>query len=504
MRGLYLNCDGTNIPASIELAKKYSKIFVFPEALGKGQVIYNADEWPSEPIFTYNTHTFIVAGWFIYRGKRNNIEQLAKDVISEGIKAINNVDIGSFVIYWHHDSQTSIIVDPIGLSSHYIDLHAKQLTIAPSVKVLFDEGKHTVNPIMVSILNKKDHLFGDYTIYNEIERLTPATVYANADKLSYGSLDKDLIEPIEDLGKHITSLGEFWSEQEKILPISSGLDSRFILANCQFANGFTYGPDNSPEINISKQFSAEFSDYYHYDYCMPPLYKDDQQVNAEMSFGVLKPIDRLLTNYIHVKERFKHANAFFDGYCGDVFQRGTFLNFKGKLGEIFKIFPWYYRLLNWDAETMLRKRHQVLSDEEFLLFYNDYKKRTAHLALTDSQKVTYYEYLFNRGGRYAIYGSNILAAQVFTIVSPFSHRVILTSLLHQDFFDGVTYKTMKKLWRNMPTRYRNKKVESGYKPESSILLIPFIQIIYRLMFHFIPSRANYGVKMRRAQKKAGK
>jgi hypothetical protein len=234
---------------------------------------------------------------------------------------------------------------------------------------------------------------------------------------------------------------------------------------------------------------------------MPTLYKDDQQVNDEMSFGVLKPIPRLLTNYIHVKERFKNANAFFDGYCGDVFQRGTFLNFKGKLGEIFKIFPWYYRLLKWDAETILRKRHQVLTDVEFALFYNDFKNKTEHLALDDAQKVTYYEFLYGRGGRYAIYGSNILAAQVFTIVSPFSHRVILTTLLHQDFFDGVCYKVMKKLWKNMPERYKNKKVESGYKPKTSIMLIPYIQIVYRLMFHFIPSRANYGVKMRRAQKK---
>jgi hypothetical protein len=60
---------------------------------------------------------------------------------------------------------------------------------------------------------------------------------------------------------------------------------------------------------------------------------------------------------------------------------------------------------------------------------------------------------------------------------------------------------MKKLWKKMPKRYRNKKVESGYKPQTNILLIPYIQIVYRLMFHFIPSRANYGIKMRREQKK---
>jgi len=237
---------------------------------------------------------------------------------------------------------------------------------------------------------------------------------------------------------------------------------------------------------------------------MPPLYKFDLQINEEMSFGTIKPVDRLLTNYIHVKEHFKQANAFFDGYCGDVFQRGTFLNFKGKLGEIFKIFPSVYRALGWNAKKIMSHRHSVYSEEEFLLFYKDFEEKTGDLDLDDYQKVTYYEYLFGRGGRYAIYGSNILAAQVFTIVSPFSHRVVLASLLHQDFFDGVMYKNMKKLWRKMPEKYRNKKVESGYKPKTNIVFIPFIQIVYRIMFHLIPSRANYGVKMRRDKKKAAK
>ena len=500
MRGLYLNCDGTNIPASIELAKKYSETLVFPENIDAGMVIYNSAEWQDAPIYAFDEHTFVVSGWFIYQKKRNNIAQLAKDIVTNGISVVNRVNIGSFIIYWHNGCEASVIVDPIGLSSHYIDLKASKLTVAPSVKVLFQEDYHTVTPVMESILEKKDYLFGDFTLYDGIERLTPATVNSIIEKVSYAPLDKNLIIPIEELGKQIETIGKCWSEQEKILPISSGLDSRFILANSQFSNGFTYGPDDSPEINISKQFSNEFTDYYSYDYCMPPLYKDDQQVNDEMSFGVLKPIPRLLTNYIHVRERFKHANAFFDGYCGDVFQRGTFLNFKGKLGEILKIFPWCYRLLKWDAETILRKRYRVLTDKEFSLFYNDFISKTELLALDDYQKITYYEFLFGRGGRYAIYGSNILAAQVFTIVSPFSHKVILMSLLHQDFLDGVTYRTMKKLWKRMPKKFKNKQVESGYKPETNIVFIPFIQIIYRLMFHFIPSRANYGVKMRREQK----
>ena len=83
MRGLYLNCDGANIPASVELANKYSKTFIFPTEIGQGQVIYNESEWPSSPIATIEEHTFVVSGWFIYLGQRNNIEQLANDIINK-------------------------------------------------------------------------------------------------------------------------------------------------------------------------------------------------------------------------------------------------------------------------------------------------------------------------------------------------------------------------------------------------------------------------------------
>jgi hypothetical protein len=67
MRGLYLNCDGENIPASIELAEKYSEKYIFPETIGVGMVIYSAAEWPQTPVFFYNDHTFVVSGWFIFK-----------------------------------------------------------------------------------------------------------------------------------------------------------------------------------------------------------------------------------------------------------------------------------------------------------------------------------------------------------------------------------------------------------------------------------------------------
>jgi hypothetical protein len=334
--------------------------------------------------------------------------------------------------------------------------------------------------------------------------LNPGAHYTSDGKASYHVIDTSIIVPISDIGLEFQNLAQYFDKQERILPISSGLDSRFILANIEFESAFTYGPENSPEINIAKGLQSEFENYYSYDFSAPPLYKKEIAINEEMSFGVLEPIDRLLTNYLHIKEKFHDKNVFFDGYCGDVFQRGTFINFKGVFGEILKIFPWLYYLLKWDAKKILRKRNQLLNEEEFSLLFLDFQDKTTNLELDDYQKVTFYEYLYGRGGRYAIYGSNILAAQFFTVVSPFSQRNVLASLLSQNFLDGVNYKIMKRLWKKMPARFKNKKVESGYTPQTPRFFIPFIQIIYRIMFHLIPSRANYGVKMRRVEKQKKK
>lgn len=501
MRGLYVNCDDHLLPASSELAKKYSATFIFPSELGQGRVVYSPQEWPNQPVFSYKSNIFITAGWFIYKDKKNNLNELAIDICEQGVDVVNNVLAGTFLLYWWDGVNSKVIVDPLGMSSHYIDHTAKGLRVAPSVMALYDPVRHPHNSLLQSILDKKQHLFGDFTIYDGIERLTPGHIYHENEKNSYFKLTNSTVIPLENIGEEVNALVKFWPSENSVLPISSGLDSRFILASASFNNGFTYGPENAPEIIIAGKFKGDFDDYYAYDFSVPELNPLENDINSEMSFGVLKPIERLLTNYAHVKERFSKVFVFFDGYCGDVFQRGTFINFKGIEGELLKIFPWLYRYLGWDAKKIIRKRHQVLTVEEFELLYQDFINKTENLELDDLQKVTYYEFLFGRGGRYAVFGSNILCAQFFTVVSPFAQKNIFNSVIKQNFYDGITYKTMKKLWSKLPSKYKREKVESGYSPATNIYLIPIIQIIYRLMFHLVPSRANYGVQQRRLAKK---
>ncbi|MEC8208381.1 MAG: hypothetical protein VX076_10975, partial [Pseudomonadota bacterium] len=62
------------------------------------------------------------------------------------------------------------------------------------------------------------------------------------------------------------------------------------------------------------------------------------------------------------------------------------------------------------------------------------------------------------------------------------------------------YRNLKSLWSKTASKYKNQVVESGYSPQTPAIFIPFIQLAYRLMFHFIPSRAKYGVKLKRMEK----
>lgn len=499
MRGIYINCLPCEESASYNLASLYSKKYVFPQSLGKGAVLYSEQEWNSPPIYEYEDNTFILSGWFVFRSSKNDIEKFANAILEEGVQVVNDIEIGSFILYWKNQSETKIITDAFGVFPHYIDMKSKKLRISPCIQDLFIKDKHTENRILSNVLSKKHHLFGNYTLFDGIQRIDPGSVTTDAYSEKYYEIPSSLDISINNLGKEIDGIRKYWQKKECILPLSGGLDSRFILASTEFDSGFTYGPTDSPEMLITQKYADEFSNYLTFDYMSEPEYEYEEKILEEFAFGLVKPISRLLTNYLFVKNKFPESKTFFEGYLGDVFQRGTFINFKGILGETFKIFPFVYKLFKFDSAWLMRRRYKELNNAEFQMVYSDFLSKTELLDLTEYQKITFYEFIYGRGGRYAVFGSNILAAQLFTVVSPFTHKTIFSKLIRQNFCDAVSYKTMKSLWSICDDRYRNIKVESGYSPNTPRLLIPFIQIIYRLMFHIVPSRANYGVDLKRKQ-----
>lgn len=497
MRGMYINCDEKELSSSLSVMSEESALLYFPEGYSDGCVIYDSNSWPKPPIEFTSHGVFIISGWFIYKQQLNPLALLAKDIIEEGVDVLNNILAGVFVLFWEQKEQQIIFTDALGLSTHYIDKYAGNIRVAPSVKALVTGG-HSLNEKMESILAKKNHLFGNFTLFNGIERLSPGAVTKIDSESSYIKLYEP--QPLEDLGEYVTELTKYWDYDQRILPLSSGLDSRYLLANGSYKYGFTYGPDNSPEIKIAGSFKHDFNQYLSFDYNKEPLHEKEAEILDDMSYGTLNPIPRLFTNYLYASKYYNQAKVFFDGYLGDLFQRGTYINFKGKRGEILKLMPSAYRFFSFKAQTLLRLRYKELSKDEFDILWYDFKNKTDCLELDDYQKVTYYEFLYGRGGRYTIFGSNILAAQFFTIVSPFATRKVFDSFIQQNYAKAVSYKALKSIWQKTAIKYKSAPVESGYSPCTQPFFIPFIQIAYRLMFHFIPSRANYGVKLKRLEK----
>lgn len=497
MRGMYLNCDPKSLPASFAAMSDNSKLYQFPENIADGYLIYDTNAWSTPPLAVYQEQVFIASGWFIYKQKLNPLALLAKDIVERGPSVLNDILAGVFVIFWKNDEQQTLLTDPLGLSTHYIDRLANGLRIAPSVKALLTQ-EHTLNNDMQSILRKKQHLFGNYTLYNEIERLQPGAAITSGTEQSYFTFYDG--KAIEDLGEYVNTLTEFWPYDTRILPLSSGLDSRYLLANGAYKYGFTYGPEGSPERKIAGHYQQDFEHYHAFDFNEQPLHEQEQAILDEMAFATLKPINRLYTNYHYIAQYYNQASTFYDGYLGDLFQRGTYINFKGKRGELLKLVPFVYRFINFSAHKLLRLRYKELTNGEFEILWQDFKVKTANLELNDYQKVTYYEFVYGRGGRYTVFGSNVLAAQFFTIVSPFASRIVFDSFIQQDYSRAVSYRNLKSLWSKTASKYKNQVVESGYSPQTPAIFIPFIQLAYRLMFHFIPSRANYGVKLKRMEK----
>jgi hypothetical protein len=497
MRGMYINCDKERLSVSHSLLNNNSVIFEFPQECGvAGCIVYDPQNWPQPPCVQIENNIFIVAGWFIYKQQINPLTLLANDILAHGKTVLNDVLAGVFTLYWHSEKEQQVITDALGMSTHFIDTQAEQLRIAPSVKVLVKES-HSINNDMQSVLNKKNHLFGNFTLYNGIERLAPGSSTSVNKQCSYFKLYP--AKSVEQLADDVKRLTSFWPADSKILPLSSGLDSRYLLANGTFNYGFTYGPENSPERNIAGVYKTDFEHYLAFDYNQQPILPQEQAALDEMAFGTLKPIARLLTNYNYVAQYYQQAKVFFDGYLGDLFQRGTYINFKGKRGELLKLFPFIYRIINFKAKTLMRLRYKELSEQEFTILWQDFTKHTEGLPLTDYQKVTFYEFVYGRGGRYTIFGSNVLAAQFFTVVSPFASRGVFDSFIQQDYKTAVNYQSLKKIWSKTALKYQKTKVESGYTPQTHPMVIPAIQLVYRLMFHFIPSRANYGVKNKRVE-----
>ncbi|QYJ74034.1 hypothetical protein [Shewanella sp. FJAT-52076] len=510
MKGIYLGSEDGRLQSCDELYKNYRAKVGFTLGKRNGTLVYNPREWTEIPIVKFPGFTLVVSGWFIFKGQLNAVHALADSLLSQGEAALTHIDMGAFLLLWQHGDEVKFVTDRFGLHPHFIDKASTSLRLAPSVKALFTES-HPQDPLLAEVLAKRQHLFGNFTLYKGIERLEPGAVTtiqhidelvaSNTGVKFYHQFDAAQV-PIEDLHTLVGKIASCWPKSERLAPISAGLDSRFLLAHAEFGNGFTYGPEGAPERNVGESFSHLYENYLGYDYLTPTSTDLMTSAAEEICFGQMEPVKRLIGNYLYIASQFENAKVFFDGYLGDTLQRGTYINFKGPLGEFFKLFPWIYRL-GFSAAWLLRKRYANLSEAAFELLLADFSARTRDLPLDDYQKLTWYEFIYGRGSRYIVGGSNLMVSQLFTSVCFFTHNQVFDSLITQDFTKAVSYRLLKPLWQRAPDKFRQTATESGYSPSTPPMFIPVTQLLYRLAFHLMPGRANYGVALKRQAKQKG-
>lgn len=498
MRGIYLNTDLAKIASVFDVVKQYSNIEKIETPYHSLIVVYDPCEWKELPVIQINEQIWACYGWFVYKENKNDFKKLIDDYNQLGKNCLKEVSAGVFLIVKVEKDDVVLINDPLGLSTHYIDFKQSEVTVSPSLEVF---NNKVIDPIFEDALKNHGSLFGNYTQYKYIERIEPGSIYHDGKIEVYYQpvFSSDLA--LEDVPSRITKLCEHWPIKEKTIAISGGLDSRLILASSDFSFGYTYGPEYTGDRPIARKFKNDFAEYAEFSYLKPDKLVNEEQMCKAMFFGASTWVYRLFSAYAYAKKMSGHAHVFFDGYLGDVLQRGAYLKFPGIKGEFFRLFPWLNSTGIMSAENILTARYQSLSEVQMTLLLQDYRDRTNGLA-TDNEfaKLTYYEFVYGRGGRYVINGGNITCGQVFTVVPVFTELSVFHAFLSQSFTKAAEYKLISKIWKRIPRKYTEVFTETGFKPFWPAAIIPYVHFYNRLKLHFLPG-GNYGKEITVAKEK---
>jgi hypothetical protein len=497
MKGLYLGCDSSAIPVSLGEFSNLQESISLPNVLplaGEMILLKNRD-YSCIQHDDSNGFYLSICGWFLYQDQLNNIDGLFHDLKQQGSSALNNITDGVFIAIFFYPDGFFIFNDPMGLSNHYYSIVDNSVVVAPSVHVL---GKCNLalekNDLMTSFLNKRGHLFGSNTIYSNVFRMEPGSILDNNGQ-SKIYFDLVAVSPVavEEIPSYMANLINLFPVEKRHLPISGGLDSRLMLSAGQFEFGYCYGPENSGDRPIARHFAAEFTTFNEFDFSAPQKNGNEALVYQEILEAPTEFVkNEFLASYRYSSNLSGKSNVIFDGFLGDVLQRGVYLHLGGLLGELYRFFPLLYSLKKLDAHFLMKRRYNNINDEEFQLLFSDFCLRTENLALDDYAKITYYEFMWGRGARFINNGALILNGQFGAIVPLFANPVIFTTLIRESFSATVRFNTVSKIWRLVDEKFKKTKFENGYKISTPNFVKPKLALIWRLLGKYVPGFENYG------------
>lgn len=471
MKGLFLN-----VPRAAHHIENLSKLLGVDSYVAHStpspdtslHISYAPDDWPQGPVFSDPSSDLFAAGsgWFFYKGKPGNLEEFAREFSAahsrgEAKQVAAGIEAGAYILFLRFSGKNILVTDPFGLHPHYFVSGGSPLQLAPAPALLDHSAPQ--EPVLLSILGKQDHLYGNYTSYDGILRLEPGVVIEGHREEPYFSYEPQHFRG-EDLRHRLTRVNGNFSARRRILPLSGGLDSRLLLAFGQFDFGYTYGPVNTGDRPVARRFKSLFKDYDEFsllDLSYPSRYKEAGKTIFEGCCA--RPFNELFAVYGRVSGRFGRDCVFFDGYAGDVLQSGTFLTYGGWSGHLSKLFP-ALTTKRFDPLRLLRGRYRALNAMEFDRVAGEYEKKTKSWNLDPARKLMLFEILYGKGSRHALNGGTTMSFQYFTPVQPYYVPGVFRILFGLDPFESVSYGSLKRIWEGVPEAYASVLTYAGFKP----------------------------------------
>jgi hypothetical protein len=473
VKGLYLN-----VPDAERHVRLIDEGLGVPTHLAKIEhgrdritVSYHPICWPSGPIFSAarEERTAAASGWFAFRGRVGDLEGFATSFWSardplERIRVLGDLEAGAYTVLLLRGDERVLITDPFGLHPHYYAGGNPFDRVAPSP--FFIKGDQVPDPAVQHALDRQGHLFGNLTAYQGILRLDPNALIDRTGvrhHFDWGPRVDGGPHPLDALRR---SLARF-DNAPCVLPISGGLDSRLLLAARRFDYGYTFGPPETGDRPVARRFRHHFRDYHEFS-LLDLEYPDTlRETGRRLLDGVCgKPFFELLAVYQMLYKRWGEGCFFFDGYAGDVLQRGLYMTYGGLKGSLAKLFPAMTRH-RFDAEGLLLRRYPGLDLPTRDLLIEAYRRFTKEWKLTDARRLVLFELLYGRGARYILDGGTILSGQFYPPVQPFLIPEVFRSLWQTDPLDAMTYKALRPIWQEVPAELSDVRTYSGFKPTSN-------------------------------------
>jgi hypothetical protein len=314
-----------------------------------------------------------------------------------------------------------------------------------------------------SILQKQRHLFGNLTAYDDVLRLEPGSIIEDGRTRRYFDYSSRPFHP-DDFHENLSRSIRLFNKRKRILPLSGGLDSRLLLAHGRFDCGYTFGPEDSGDRPVARRFRGSFDDYKEFS-LLEILHHTRFRHAGEAIFDGLvdHPFVELISVYSYLHDAFGEGCIFFDGYAGDVFQRGAYLAYGGVTGYLAKIFP-AVTTSRFDPIRVLRCRYNGLDSGEQNDLISEFVQRSDSWDMDPSRRFVLFELLYGRGSRYTVNNGAAMFGQFFTPYHPYLVPDVFRLLFGLDPLESLTLGNLSRIWAGIPNELTDVPTTSGYKP----------------------------------------